>query len=89
MLLAYRNLECKMSIQLHFLYSHFDEFPSNPGVVSDEPGDRFHQDLMTMEHRYQGKWDRNMIADYCWSIKRDFPEEIYKRRRYKGKFFPE
>ena len=89
MLLAYRDLEYKMNIKLYFLHSHLDEFPSNPGVVSDEPGERFHQDLMTMKHCYQGKWDRNMIADYCWSIKRDCPEEIYKRRSYKGKFLPE
>ena len=46
MLLAYRDLGCKMSIKLHFL--------------SDEQGERFHQDLVTMEHRYQGRWGRNM-----------------------------
>ena len=53
MLLAYRDLECKMSIKLHFLHSHLDEFPSSPGAVSDEQGERFHQDLMAMEHCYQ------------------------------------
>jgi len=43
-----------MSIKLHFLHSHLEKFPSNPGAVSDEQGERFHQDLMTMEHRHQG-----------------------------------
>ena len=75
MLLAYRDLGCKMSIKLHFL--------------SDEQGERFHQDLMTMENCYQGRWDRNMMADYCWSIKRDCPEEVYKHRSYKRKILPE
>ena len=60
MLLAYRNLGYKMSIKLYFLHSHLDEFPSNPKAVSDEQGEQFYQDLMTMEHRYQGRWDRNI-----------------------------
>ena len=57
MLLAFRNLGCNMSIKLHFLYAHLDEFPDNLKAVSDELGERFHQDLKTMEHRYQGRWD--------------------------------
>ena len=65
MLLAYRDLGCKMSIKLHFFHSHFDEFPSNPKAVSDEQGERFHQDLVTMQHCYQGRWDRNMMAVSC------------------------
>ncbi|GBP82684.1 hypothetical protein EVAR_27009_1 [Eumeta japonica] len=24
-----------------------------------------------MEKRYQGKWSLNMLADYCWTLKRD------------------
>ena len=24
-----------------------------------------------MEKRYQGRWDKQMMADYYWSIKRD------------------
>jgi len=31
-------------------------FPENPGEVSGEHGERIHQDIMTMEKRYQGKW---------------------------------
>ena len=56
MLFGYCDLGCKMSIKLHFLHSHLDEFPNNPGAVSDEQGKQFHQNLMTMEHRYQGRW---------------------------------
>ena len=65
MLLAYCDRGYKMSSKLYFLYSHLDEFPSNPEVVSDEQGEQFYQDLMTMEHHYQGRWDINMMADYC------------------------
>jgi hypothetical protein len=39
--------------------------------VSDEHGERFHQDIMTMEKRYQGKRSLGMLADYCWTMKRN------------------
>ena len=54
MLLAFRALRCNMSIKLHFWNSHLDQFPENLGAVSDEQGERFHQDLKIMEERYQG-----------------------------------
>lgn len=71
MLSAFHDLGCNMSVKLHFLYSHLDKFPENQGAVSDEQGERFHQDLKTMEERYQGRWDKHMMAGYCWSNKRD------------------
>ena len=46
-----------MSIKVHFLHSHLDESPANLGDVSDEQGERFHQDIQTMEERYQGRYD--------------------------------
>ena len=55
MLLAFRDLGCNMSIKVHFLNSHLHQFPENLGDVSDEQGERFHQDLMVMEERYQGR----------------------------------
>ncbi|UYV72095.1 hypothetical protein LAZ67_9001801 [Cordylochernes scorpioides] len=27
-----------------------------------------------MEKRYQGKWSPGMLADYCWTLKRDVPQ---------------
>ena len=60
-----------MSIKLHFLNSHIDYFPENLGAVSEEQGERFHQDLKELEVRYQGRWNTNMMADYCWLLKRD------------------
>jgi hypothetical protein len=26
-----------------------------------------------MEKWYQGKWSLSMLADYCWTLKRDVP----------------
>jgi hypothetical protein len=63
MMLAYKRLKCNMSIKLHCLHAHLDFFPENLGDVSDEHGERFHQDILTMEKRYQGNWGPNMMAD--------------------------
>ncbi|GBO33272.1 hypothetical protein AVEN_105594-1 [Araneus ventricosus] len=52
------------------LYNHFADFPKNTGAVSDEQGERIHQDFKVIKARYQGRWDVHMMADYCWSIKR-------------------
>ena len=53
-----------MSIKLYYLHSHLDRFPENLGDYSEEQGERFHQDIRTMEARYQERWDihRWMIA---------------------------
>ena len=88
MLKAYEKLGCNMSIKIHFLKSHLDQFPENMGDVSDEHGERFHQEIKTMESRYQGRWDRHMMADYCWSIKRDLPLMKHKKLSKKHVFAP-
>ena len=85
---AFHHLGGKMSIKVYFLFSHLDKFPENVGSVSDEQGERFHQDLMTVEECYQDRLDRYMLADYCWSITRDGLEKVYMRKSYKGKFLP-
>jgi hypothetical protein len=52
----------------------------NLGAVSDEHGERFHQDISNMEKRYQGKWSLSMLADYCCTLKRDVPQATYSRK---------
>jgi hypothetical protein len=49
-------------------HSHLDFFPDNCGIVSDEHGERFHQEIATMEKRYQGKWSTSMLADCCYTL---------------------
>ena len=80
------EMGCNMSIKLHYLKSHADKFPQNLGSISEEQGERFHQDIKTMEERYQGQWNSHMMAGYCWSLKRDVPEASYKRKSLKRKF---
>ena len=71
MLKCYHEIGANMSIKVYFLDSYLDKFPDNCGDFSDKQGERFHQDLKIMEDRYQGRWDKRMMADNCWSIKRD------------------
>jgi hypothetical protein len=49
---AYKAMGCNTSLKVHFLDSHLDFFPENLGAVSDEHGERFHQDIPNMEKRY-------------------------------------
>ena len=49
MLQNFQAFCARMSIKLHDLFSHLDYFPENFGDVSEEQGERFRQDIMTME----------------------------------------
>ena len=68
MLQAYQDLGCRMSVKIHFLHSHLDFFLDNLGDVSDEHGERFHQDISVIEKRYQGKPNERMMGDNCWYL---------------------
>ena len=55
LLSSFEDIGAKMSIKVHFLHSHFDHFPENLGALSDEQGERFHQDFK--------KWKRGIKGD--------------------------
>ena len=67
------------------MHSYLDRFPENLCALSDEQEERFHQDVKEMEERYQGRWDAVMLAEYCWSVKRD-SVATHSRKSLKGKF---
>ena len=67
----YQAIGARMSLKLHFLHSHIDFFPDNLGSVSDEHGERFHQDIAVMEQRYSGKYTPSMMGDFCWFLLRE------------------
>ncbi|UYV78169.1 hypothetical protein LAZ67_16000358 [Cordylochernes scorpioides] len=54
LLLSYKTLGCNMSLKIHFLHSHLDFFPDNLGAVSDEHGERFHQDISSNGTKVNG-----------------------------------
>lgn len=33
--------------------------------LSEKQGEHFHKDIKEIEKQYQGRWDTNMMADYC------------------------
>jgi hypothetical protein len=80
MLKLYHKLGCNISLKIHMLHSHLDFFPNNCGMVSDEHGERFLKEIATMEKRYQGKWSTSMLADCCWTLIRNSPEQQHKRQ---------
>ena len=80
MVIEFEKLGYLMNIKLHFLNSHLDFFPNNLGDFSEEQGERFHQDIKDVEKRYQGRWDKFMLEDFCWLLKR----ETKKRHRRLG-----
>ncbi|UYV67878.1 K02A2.6-like [Cordylochernes scorpioides] len=58
-------------LKIHFLHSHLDFFPDNLGAVSDEHGERFHQDISSVEKRYQEPDMEDKSTWEIWSDKKD------------------
>ena len=38
------------------------------------------QDISTMEERYQNTWNTSMVADYCWTLRRDVLQATCNRK---------
>jgi hypothetical protein len=53
------------------------------GAVSDEDGEKFHQNTSQTEKRYSGKRSPNTLADCCWSFTRETPTGENKRQKKK------
>ena len=83
LLTSLHQLGAYMSIKLHYLHIYLARFPEN---LSDEQGERFHQDISDMKVRYQGHWNATMLADYCWSIKRDDAGISHSRKSVKRQY---
>lgn len=88
LLINYKEIGANMSLKIHFLHSHLDYFSELPlGEVSDEQGERFHQDIATFEQRYAEKISARMMGDYCWSLIRETNIIEYNRRSQNTKHF--
>ena len=55
MLACFEVLGCYMSLKVYFLHAHLDYFQQNLGDMNEEHGEHFHQDIKSMETRYQGR----------------------------------
>ena len=79
----YHDMGCNMFLKLYVLHSHLDFFVENLGDVSDEHGERFHQDISVMEQQFKGKWNPGTLSDYCSGIKREGHTPHKRLRRTK------
>lgn len=59
---ANKTMKCYTSLKIYFLHSHLDLFLADLGAVSDEYGEKFHQNIATREKQYQGTWERRKIS---------------------------
>jgi hypothetical protein len=50
---AFKEMGCRVSLTVFFLHSHIHFFPGGLFEVSDEQGERSHQDIKSMEHLCQ------------------------------------
>ena len=80
---AMKDFGCNMSIKIQYLHSQLDWFSENLGDISEEQDERFHQNIKVMEEHYQHRWNCNMMADYCWSLKRVSPDLVHARKSLK------
>ena len=48
----YKEPGANMSIKIHFLHNHLNNFPENCKGISDKQVERFHQDIKLMKERY-------------------------------------
>ena len=74
-----------MPTQVHFFHSHVHFFPENLGALSNEQGGKFHQDINTVDSRYEICWYDNMIVDHFWMLNHDNPGKICKDRFHIGR----
>ncbi|CAK9801864.1 hypothetical protein ANTPLA_LOCUS2983 [Anthophora plagiata] len=86
LLQKYARIGVNMSLKINFLQSHLNFFPENLGDVSDEHGERFHQEIKTIERRYQGFWDERMI-DYIWFLIRETDFKNNRRQSRSQNYF--
>ena len=48
-------------------------------TFADEHDERLHQDIAVIEKMFKEKWSTGMLAEYCWSLNQDKPEQGHKK----------
>jgi len=85
----------RKSRKSNILHSHLNFFPPNLVAVSDEHGERFHQDISTMEKRYAGKLSQKVswlllepywTGGYCQLQTNELQEEVLSMSKFKHLF---
>ena len=77
----YKEQGCLMSLKLHYVSDHLDKFPANCGLMSEQQGERFHQQLSWLEKFYNKSADGlRMLADFCWRLRSQTDWSILSRK---------
>ena len=78
LLKSYEDMGCWMSLKIHFLHSHLNFFPPNLGAVSDEHGERFHQDITIKANGTPAWWETSAGCSCVTSRKQNTPDLLRK-----------
>lgn len=84
----FASMGCRMSLKIHMLDAHLDSFKENLGAYSEEHGERFHQDILQFERRYQGRCNERMLGDYIWGLVRESEKQPKRVSRAKKRLPP-
>jgi len=55
-----------MHITVHYFCNHLDYFPSKLRDISEEQGEKYHQDISIKEGRYQERWYSTVFPNLFW-----------------------
>lgn len=72
----FQKLGCNISLKIPFLYSHLDYFLQSARSRVRGFSSRYQRDVKMIP----GTWNMQIIANYCWLLKRDDPQQIYKKK---------
>ena len=82
-LTSIHQLGTNISIKLHFCTAIVLVFQKIQVIWVKSKGNA---PISDMEVRYQDRWDATILADYCWSIKRDDARASHSRKSVKRQF---
>jgi len=54
---AHHKIGCSMSLKVHVLRAHLDKLKDNMGDYSEEQGERFHQNVRSLEEHFNGQYN--------------------------------
>ena len=83
---SYDKMGCRIYHKVHMPDAHLDEFKGNMGAYLEEQGERFHQDILDFERRYQRQYNERMMGDYIRELIRE-SDLRYCRKSRKTKHF--
>lgn len=75
MLTAFHQIHVRVSLKIHFLLCHVENFNEQTPAESDEHGERFHQVTARLEHWYSGKKLDSLLGDICWNLQEEADDD--------------